>query len=264
MAHPVGLGRGRGLGVRALHARRRLCGPAVASLALPGPPLLLPAARPQLGRPVNDYIRCANDEVTLLVQVGEVAWVQVGAPVRWLAVGIELAAPQPGAWPSPQPASELTAAAPLAQVETAACYRDLEASVYWWRGCCAHAGCVYQAGRPVTPRCLAAQAVLSVPGVDCAFMGPVDLSHALGLAQRLGFPACFDSPEFAVRGREAGRARGRGGQTRRQGQGRLEWRRSPLRLERCAGRATPSPCRRWCSGWWGCAATRALCPATLP
>lgn len=27
-------------------------------------------------------------------------------------------------------------------------------------------------------------------------MGPVDLSHALGLAQRLGFPACFDSPDF--------------------------------------------------------------------
>lgn len=40
------------------------------------------------------------------------------------------------------------------------------------------------------------QAILSVPGVDCCFMGPVDLSHALGLAQRLGFPACFDSPDF--------------------------------------------------------------------
>ena len=31
-------------------------------------------------------------------------------------------------------------------------------------------------------------------------MGPVDLSHALGLAQRLGFPACFDSAEFQARG----------------------------------------------------------------
>jgi 2-keto-3-deoxy-L-rhamnonate aldolase RhmA len=40
------------------------------------------------------------------------------------------------------------------------------------------------------------QAVLSVPGVDCCFMGPVDLTHALGLAQTLGFPACFDSPQF--------------------------------------------------------------------
>jgi len=40
------------------------------------------------------------------------------------------------------------------------------------------------------------QAILSVPGVDCCFMGPVDLSHALGLAQRLGFPACFDSSDF--------------------------------------------------------------------
>ena len=43
------------------------------------------------------------------------------------------------------------------------------------------------------------QAVLSVPGVDCCFMGPVDLSHALGLAQSLGFPACFDSPQFKAR-----------------------------------------------------------------
>ncbi|KAI3428629.1 hypothetical protein D9Q98_007452 [Chlorella vulgaris] len=40
------------------------------------------------------------------------------------------------------------------------------------------------------------EAVLAVPGIDCCFMGPVDLSHALGLAQRLGFPACFDSPDF--------------------------------------------------------------------
>ncbi|KAI7839070.1 hypothetical protein COHA_007212 [Chlorella ohadii] len=53
----------------------------------------------------------------------------------------------------------------LIQVETRQCYEDLEA-------------------------------ILSVPGVDCCFMGPVDLSHALGLAQRLGFPACFDSPDF--------------------------------------------------------------------
>lgn len=40
------------------------------------------------------------------------------------------------------------------------------------------------------------EAVLSVPGVDACFVGPVDLSHALGLAQSLGFPACFDSPQF--------------------------------------------------------------------
>lgn len=53
----------------------------------------------------------------------------------------------------------------IIQVETRQCYEDLEA-------------------------------VLSVPGVTCCFMGPVDLSHALGLAQRLGFPACFDSPDF--------------------------------------------------------------------
>ncbi|KAL4433090.1 hypothetical protein ABPG77_006517 [Micractinium sp. CCAP 211/92] len=42
-------------------------------------------------------------------------------------------------------------------------------------------------------------AVLSVPGVDACFVGPVDLSHALGLAQSLGFPACFDSPQFKDR-----------------------------------------------------------------
>lgn len=46
------------------------------------------------------------------------------------------------------------------------------------------------------------QAVLSVPGVDACFVGPVDLSHALGLAQSLGFPACFDSPQFKVAGRQ--------------------------------------------------------------
>lgn len=44
------------------------------------------------------------------------------------------------------------------------------------------------------------QEVLSVPGCDCLFMGPVDLSHALGLAQRLGFPGCLDSEEFQARG----------------------------------------------------------------
>jgi 2-keto-3-deoxy-L-rhamnonate aldolase RhmA len=38
--------------------------------------------------------------------------------------------------------------------------------------------------------------VLSVPGIDCVFMGPVDLTRALGLAQRHAFPACFDSNDF--------------------------------------------------------------------
>ncbi len=50
------------------------------------------------------------------------------------------------------------------------------------------------------------QAVLSVPGVDACFVGPVDLSHALGLAQSLGFPACFDSPQFKVGWAAGGRS----------------------------------------------------------
>ncbi|PSC70905.1 2,4-dihydroxyhept-2-ene-1,7-dioic acid aldolase [Micractinium conductrix] len=74
--------------------------------------------RPQLGRPVPEYLSAANDEVALLVQC-----------------------------------------------ETKQCYDGLES-------------------------------VLSVPGVDCCFVGPVDLSHALGFAQSQGFPACFDSPDF--------------------------------------------------------------------
>ncbi|GAB4814297.1 hypothetical protein N2152v2_001343 [Parachlorella kessleri] len=38
--------------------------------------------------------------------------------------------------------------------------------------------------------------ILSVPGVDVAFMGPIDLSRALGLPQKHGFPQCFDSDDF--------------------------------------------------------------------
>ena len=38
--------------------------------------------------------------------------------------------------------------------------------------------------------------ILAVEGVDAAFMGPFDLSFSLGIFERHGYPAGFDSPEF--------------------------------------------------------------------
>lgn len=129
-------------------------------------------ARPQLGRGVPEYLAAANDEVVLIIQV-----------------------------------------------ETRQCYEDLEArppARSWRRRLPAARGAARHARvqplpvrrSPEVPWCVQAlQAVLSVPGVTCCFMGPVDLSHALGLAQRLGFPACFDSPDFqASDGALGGRA----------------------------------------------------------
>jgi 2-keto-3-deoxy-L-rhamnonate aldolase RhmA len=37
-----------------------------------------------------------------------------------------------------------------------------------------------------------------VPGLDCLFMGPVDLSNDLGMIRRHGFPDCIGAPEFQV------------------------------------------------------------------
>lgn len=77
--------------------------------------------RPQLGRDVNEYLRAANEEVAVIVQV-----------------------------------------------ETRACLEHVEA-------------------------------VVGVAGLDAAFVGPVDLSHSLGLHLKPpGFPSCLDSPAFAA------------------------------------------------------------------
>eukprot|EP00887_Chlorella_sp_A99_P004853 scaffold4.g4853.t1 len=43
------------------------------------------------------------------------------------------------------------------------------------------------------------EAVVGVAGLDAAFVGPVDLSHSLGLHLKPpGFPSCLDSPAFAA------------------------------------------------------------------
>jgi len=132
--------------------------------------------RPQLGRGVQEYISAANGEVTLLIQCEtrpcyeglEASAVPCHAMLRCAVLRLELI------------------------VHTACCCRCI------CRGAYVDPWCQRSSPASLPPALYSPQDVLSVPGVDCCFVGPVDLSHALGLAQHLGFPACFDSPEFKV------------------------------------------------------------------
>lgn len=150
-----------------------------------------PARRPQLGRGVSEYIASANDEVALLIQCETRQCyedLEVGGFVGERGLRID--------WR--QHSSKGLRNGPSAADQVSALLR-----------CCgppsllppAPAGSLAHLPGLASP-CSGSplQAILSVPGVDCCFMGPVDLSHALGLAQRLGFPACFDSKEFQVGG----------------------------------------------------------------
>ena len=155
--------------------------------------------RPQLGRPVPEYLSAANDEVALLVQCetkqcydGLEVWVG-GVGGRGGGGGIGEGRTQSKARQGePLAAAACCARSPADAAVDAVSQRVRAASLAMYLPRCTCPPALLD--RP--PSLAPLQSVLSVPGVDCCFVGPVDLSHALGFAQSQGFPACFDSPDF--------------------------------------------------------------------
>lgn len=159
-------------------------GPSVPTRVPPRPSPLAPR-RPQLRRAVPEFLAAANDEVTVMVQIEtkqSLEELEVRGCGSAAAAGLGQRLPAAAA-ARQRPLERTTAALPGA---AASLLRHV--TVAW---------CT--APPPRLPACPQSVLSVSAAGVDCAFVGPVDLSHSLGLAQSHGFPACFDAPEFKAR-----------------------------------------------------------------